>query len=64
MRGRWRVANGGVLGPFHKFMLLGYMRLPELIKIQFSDFKSAIQLCMLDLFFKMMTMERSPNYND
>ena len=55
-------ANSGVSWLFYKIFAIGHMRLPDLIKIQ--CFKSASQLCMLDLVYEMMIMGRAPNCFD
>ena len=55
-------ANSGVSWLFYKVFAIGHMKLPDLIKIQ--CFKSASQLCMLDLVYEMMIMGRAPNCFD
>ena len=43
-------------------LTIGHMRSLDQIKIQ--CFKSASHLCMLDLVYEMMIVERAPNYID
>ena len=43
-------------------LAIGHMRSLDQIKIQ--CFKSASHLCMLDLVYEMMIVERAPNYVD
>ena len=59
MRGRLIVV---FLGWSTSFFSIGHMGLPDLIQIQCSN--CASQLCMLELVFEVMIMERAPNCLD